>query len=135
MNATDSQRLFYPRTDTPGAVHHELHLELTVTHRQAIEVAEELISYVKDNEPGTLTYEWYKTVDEAGAVRLTVFEKCVGRACIFFSLSFLFLLFLETFFNEILHGAPGANVRTGTRVRRHSTPMPEAQYLPRPSEK
>ncbi|KAL2111158.1 hypothetical protein VUR80DRAFT_206 [Thermomyces stellatus] len=42
---------------------------------RAIEVAEELISYVKDNEPGTLTYEWYKTVDEAGAVRLTVFEK------------------------------------------------------------
>lgn len=40
----------------------------------------DLINIVKDNEPDTTAYEWYKSVDHTGAVRLTIIERYVDRA-------------------------------------------------------
>ena len=45
-----------------------------------MEVLGELIAHVKNNEPDTIAYEWYKSVDEAGAPRVIVLEQYVGRA-------------------------------------------------------
>ena len=50
---------------------------LITTYLQVLEVVQDLIASVKTSEPGTLRYEWYKSVDNTGGHRLTVVEKCV----------------------------------------------------------
>ncbi|MBE3046512.1 hypothetical protein IMZ48_29085 [Candidatus Bathyarchaeota archaeon] len=42
-----------------------------------MEIVGDLISSVKENEPNTLRYEWYKSIDESGSPRVTVIEKYV----------------------------------------------------------
>lgn len=49
-------------------------------HSQVMEIMGDLINIVKDNEPDTTAYEWYKSVDHTGAVRLTIIERYVDRA-------------------------------------------------------
>lgn len=52
--------------------------ELTVAHLQVLEIVAGLIADVQANEPDTIGYEWYKSVDEAGGPRVTIIEKYVG---------------------------------------------------------
>ena len=44
-----------------------------------MELMGEFINIVKESEPGTIAYKWYKSVDHTGTLRLTIIERYVGR--------------------------------------------------------
>lgn len=46
-----------------------------MTLSQVMEIMGELITIVKENEPDTIAYEWYKSLDHTGALRLTIIER------------------------------------------------------------
>lgn len=44
---------------------------------QVMEIMGEFITIVKETEPDTIAYEWYKSVDHTGSLRLTIIEKYI----------------------------------------------------------
>lgn len=60
-----------------SAIHHPIPNLITIS--QAMEILGELINLVEESEPDAIAYEWYKSVDDAGTLRLTIIERYIDR--------------------------------------------------------